>query len=275
MSTAATKSQWTEGALTAALRAKFAAPEFAFFAQVCNATGLQHTRTADGLAISCWPSRGLGLYGFEIKVSRQDWLAEKANPEKAEAICKYCDFWYIVAAPKIVLDGELPPTWGLMEPRGDNLVIRREAPKLDPQPITRSFLAAILRRAADAAVSRDVEADIARARNEGYKAGHDAAAKGSELASKRLTDEVEGLKRTICEFEEASGLHINRFTNTRKMGEAIRFVMNNGLTTAAEHLRSVENMAHQMLRTVEATRAMAQTAQEEMPLDLPPTLVRH
>ena len=267
MSTAATKAQWTEGALTAALRAKFAAPEFAFFSQVCNATGARHTRTADGLAMSCWPSRGLGLYGFEIKVSRQDWLTEKANPAKAEAICKYCDFWYIVAAPKVVLDGELPPTWGLIEPRGDNLVIKREAPKLDPQPVTRSFLAAILRRAADAAVSRDVEADIARARNDGYKAGHDAGSKGAELATKRLTDEIEGLRRTIRDFEEASGFQINRFTNTRKMGEAIRFVMNSGLTTAAEHLRNVENMAHQILRSVEATRDMARIAQEEMPIE--------
>ena len=267
----AAKRRWTEGSLTSALRAKFAPPEFAFFAQVCNATGARHTRTADGLAMSCWPSRGLGLYGFEIKVSRQDWLTEKANPGKAEAICKYCDFWYIVAAPNVVLDGELPPTWGLIEPRGGSLAIKREAPKLDPQPITRSFLAAILRRAADAAPSRDVEADIALARNEGYKNGQDVGRKGAELEIKRLTDEVEGLRRTIRDFEEASGFHINRFTNTRKLGEAIRYVMNNGLTTAAEHLRSVENMAYQILRTVEATRAMARTAEEELSAVAPPT----
>ena len=44
-----------------------------------------------------WPSRGLYLHGFEIKVHRNDWLRELKNPAKAEEIAGYCHFWWVVA----------------------------------------------------------------------------------------------------------------------------------------------------------------------------------
>ena len=65
----------TESDLTDALKARFCLPAWAFFPAVRNAAGFDANRTADGIAMSLWPSRGLEVYGFEIKVSRGDWLA--------------------------------------------------------------------------------------------------------------------------------------------------------------------------------------------------------
>ena len=67
----------------AALARKFCAPEYALFYEVANATGSAATRSADAIAMGLWPSRGLYLQGFEIKVSRSDWLSELKNPAKA------------------------------------------------------------------------------------------------------------------------------------------------------------------------------------------------
>src|SRR5438876_1169784 len=81
--------------------------------------------SADALAMSLWPSRGLELHGFEIKASRADWRTELRNPETADEIATRCDRWWIVAgSADIVTDGELPPTWGLLVPLGSALVAK-------------------------------------------------------------------------------------------------------------------------------------------------------
>jgi len=94
-----TEKPLTEAKLIVLLKERFAAPEFAFLPHVRNGTGYARgtTRTADALAMSLWPSRGLELYGFEIKSERRDWLRERENPEKAEEICRFCDRWWVVA----------------------------------------------------------------------------------------------------------------------------------------------------------------------------------
>jgi len=103
--------------------------------------------------MSLWPSRGLELTGVEIKSSRSDWLAELKNPSKAEAVCRYCDHWYVLAAADgIVRDDELPPTWGLMVKARAGVRVVRQAPKLQPTQIPREFLASVLRSAQDAFV---------------------------------------------------------------------------------------------------------------------------
>lgn len=98
---------------------RYPSGEYAYFSQVRNGTGFSaETRTADAMVLSLWPSRGLELYGFEIKVRRSDWLSELKNPKKADELSQYCDYWYIVTPSGIVEIGELPATWGLMEWNG-------------------------------------------------------------------------------------------------------------------------------------------------------------
>ena len=131
-----------------ALCNRYKAPEWAIFSGVANGTGARAKRTADALAMSLWPSRGLELMGFEIKVSRGDLLRELKDPAKAEAVAKYCDRWWIAAGSKeIVKPEELPRAWGLLIPHGKTMKIVKDAGALPSQPVTREFLAAILRRA--------------------------------------------------------------------------------------------------------------------------------
>src|SRR5512146_733222 len=170
----------TSSDLIARLAARYRPHEWAFFEQVPSATGGRAGRTADAIAMNLWPSRGLEIHGFEVKVSRNDWLRELKAPQKAEEIATYCDrWWLVVAEAKIVQPGELPPTWGLLGPRGDGLVAVIEAPKLTPKPIDRDFLAAILRKAGDGFVpASEVEARIsagAAAAEERYRARCEAA----------------------------------------------------------------------------------------------------
>ncbi|ARO22904.1 hypothetical protein TAL182_CH01091 [Rhizobium sp. TAL182] len=129
---------------------RWAAPEYAIMWEVSNATGGGRNRYADAVIMSLWPSRGLELHGVEIKISRADWKREAADPAKAEAIARFCDRWYVHTAPGVVDDlSDLPPAWGLREFDGRAWRTVREAAKNEPEPITRSFLAALLRRADD------------------------------------------------------------------------------------------------------------------------------
>src|SRR5688572_18266988 len=80
------------------LAKRFAPSAYAFLPQLRNGTGFGRTRTADAVAMSLWPSRGIYLHGFEIKVGRGDWLSELRQPEKAEEIARFCKYWSLVAA---------------------------------------------------------------------------------------------------------------------------------------------------------------------------------
>lgn len=127
---------------------KYSPPDFAFLSQVRNQTGYGESdgiRTADGIAMSLWPSAGMDLIGFEIKVSRSDFISELKNPEKSNVIAKFCDHWYIVAPKEMIKTEELPSNWGLIEPYGSGLKIKRSVKNLKPEPITKGFLASIFR----------------------------------------------------------------------------------------------------------------------------------
>ncbi|WP_237185509.1 hypothetical protein [Rothia nasimurium] len=56
------------------------------------------------------------VHGFEIKVSRADWLTEhRTAGEKSEAWRSYCNYWWIVVPEQgIVKPEELPEGWGLL-----------------------------------------------------------------------------------------------------------------------------------------------------------------
>lgn len=188
------------------LRARYAEPEWAFMEEVAPKTG-GGTRYADGVAVNLWSSRGHAVHGFEIKVSRADWLRELKDPSKAEPVFRYCDHWFIVAPKGVVRDGELPPTWGLLEVRGGGLVAAKAAPKLDAQPLTRAFFASLMRRGfelldataerkiadARAAVKREVDERVARHRSE-------------------VERELLELRAQLRDLEEKTGISITRYS---------------------------------------------------------------
>lgn len=144
----------TSAALTSLLERRYPKSEYALLTQVRNGTGFdRHVRTADAIALSLWPSRGLVLSGFEIKCYRGDWQREKKNPAKAESIAQFCDFWWLVVAKaEIAPLDEVPETWGVLAPSAklDRLVVVKPAEKnAQVLPLDRGFIAAILRNVSD------------------------------------------------------------------------------------------------------------------------------
>jgi hypothetical protein len=162
------------GFVREALRRRHPSQEYALFFEVADATGARHRRWADAVAMSLWPSRGLVLDGFEIKVSRYDWLREKAAPEKAETIARYCDRWWIVSPHQVVEEGELPDAWGhqVVYPDGDIMIAKHAVRNSEPAPIDRIFLASLLRSAGKVdsdLIARRVEAEVKRRREDDEK----------------------------------------------------------------------------------------------------------
>lgn len=130
----------------AALAASYRQPEWAIFFEVADGTGMHKRRSADAVAINMWPSRGMAINGFEVKVDRSDWRRELADPAKAESIAQFCDFWW-VAAPKGLIDpATLPATWGLTEvDEKGALRIKVQAKERKSREVTRSFFTALCR----------------------------------------------------------------------------------------------------------------------------------
>lgn len=100
-------------------------------------------RVADFIAIDKYAS-SQAIHGHEVKVSRADWLTELRDPSKAEAIKRYCHYWWLVVPDaSIVKEGELPEGWGLMVQTRAGLRARIKAPRLNPEPLTLDFTAGL------------------------------------------------------------------------------------------------------------------------------------
>lgn len=110
-------------------------------------------RTADAIVADLWPSSGHLVHGFEVKVSRSDWLTELKDPEKAEAFKPYCDHWWLVVPDASIVRDDLPDGWGLMALTKDGQSLRQRvaAPKLDRVPMPFEMTAAWLRATAKTA----------------------------------------------------------------------------------------------------------------------------
>jgi hypothetical protein len=109
---------------------------------------------ADYLVQDCWGNYGLEhqrhpLLGFEVKVSRSDYLHEIKNLHKSEAFRRVCTEWYMVVSdPKIVRD-DLPDGWGLLVASGNGLrCVRKSAINPTPEPMPRGLIAGFLRAVA-------------------------------------------------------------------------------------------------------------------------------
>jgi hypothetical protein len=210
------------------LQSTFSEPAYITLEEVRDATGFDGVRTADAMAIGLYRSRGKAVWGFEMKVSRADWLKELKQPEKSESILRFCDYWAVVVSDKnIVKEGELPPSWGMYVAQKNRLKRLVPCPKLTPVPMSITMLTALL-----------------------YNVDH----KHKKLEEKRLREEYEkgyavGQKRTydsgweknfksleekVKLFENASGLQIEYGWNNAKLGETV-----NALLKSKEKLKRV------------------------------------
>jgi hypothetical protein len=241
-----------------ALETKYSKPDWALMFEVRNCTGWAKgkIRSADAIAMGLWPSRGLELHGIEVKKSRPDWLRELKDPEKAEGgLFPYCDRWWIaISDPKIVLNAELPKPWGLLAPKGDQLVARVPAPALEPKAMDRTMLASILKKALEWAGEDDAVKQVVA------KAVREAEVRAKESQAWELRDaknRLEELRGRIGKFENAAGIRISEW-NCEGNGEKFRkFVDVVSQTEAGQQVWMLGNTLEALLRKVrEAQKAL-------------------
>jgi hypothetical protein len=257
----------SETSITSLIRAHFAGNAYAVLSQVRNATGYSRavTRTADAIVMSLWPSRGLTLSGFEIKVSKSDWKKELDDPEKAEEISRFCDRWYVAAPTGLVNVADLPPTWGLFEAGEKKLTLAREAQiAKEVQPVTRGFLGALLRAATTGVMPKSEIEDRARERVEELLevrldiAVREALPAIQELQRKcaLLQKDLERQTNRIAAFEEQSGIRLDEYQAGRigKAVEAIRW---------QDHEKTARSMREQA-ESLERAAARAREAASEL-----------
>lgn len=229
------------------LKKRFCAPEWALFFEVGDATGGRASRWADAVAMNLWPSRGLAINGFEIKVSRSDWLSEMRNPAKAEAIASKCDLWWLVAAEGVVQPGELPETWGLFEVTARGLVQRKQAkPRLPRPELTREFMAAMIRRAGEV---DDVERRrLVEAETERLRASHEERVQREIDSRSRAYKE---LRQAVEDFERESGLKITGWQGGAEIGKAVAVVKRLGVGSVYGAALGVINQARALANGLE------------------------
>lgn len=168
-------------------------------------------RSLDAVSMGMWPSRGCLIEGYELKVSRGDWLGELKEPEKAEAIARFCDrFWLVVGDERVIRPGEVPPLWGILRARGRRLECDREASPLDAHDRPAAFVAALLRRAVKADMRREIKVAKEEAKRE---AEFRARSRVGELERRvEARDiELETFRTYWQKFEDVAGVPFPRF----------------------------------------------------------------
>lgn len=215
------------------LSKKYPSPQYAFLSQVRNQTGYGQAvgsiRTADALALGLWKSRGYYLHGFELKISRSDWLHEFKDPSKAEAIAEYCDMFSLVIAEESIIDvSEVPKTWGIIVAKNGTVKTMREAPLLTPKPMDRAFLCGFMRNVTEQLernyVPRvDFEKQIEERVN--------ARLQGAEYQANEKSKKYDQLMENLKKFEDASGLDLTLmhygWEKPEKIGAAVKMILEN------------------------------------------------
>ncbi len=144
----------TSADVLAALRTRYLPPQWYLLTEVANGTGYKgKTREtyADAVAINAYQSGKYGaeIHGFEIKVTRADWLNELKDPGKSAEVRKFCDRWYVVAPPGVVQATDELSGAGYLCVADGTITTEWEAALVGDAPLTRAFVAALVRRASE------------------------------------------------------------------------------------------------------------------------------
>jgi len=224
---------YTEKDIKYLLSKRYTAPTHAFFTNVANSTGAA-ARYADGIAVSLWPSSGFQIDGFEIKVSRSDFLNELKNPQKSSVMMEHCDRWWIVAPKGVCNKEELPKPWGLFEVVGDKLFKRKIAHQLDNKAIDLNFFAALLRRSTEGMVHVDTLGE--RIRDIDVRIREEL--RGEIEREKEIYNK---LKNKVSEFEKSSGVEIDTWGHSaQEIGNAVRLILDGGIGNIRWEIERVE-----------------------------------
>lgn len=228
--------------------------QWVFLTQVRSSTG-NASRTADAMAFNMYGSTGYEILGFEIKVSRSDFLSELKDMSKSDEIMSYCDKWYLVVSDAaIVKEGELPKNWGLLVLKDGKLVQKVRAIATRKEPMPDYFIASILRRSGDEVErirsqyikKENVAGEIEAARKRGYE-----DAKGYN--GKQTEERLDRLQAQVIEFEKATGLSFDEWRGkefAKSLGTYVKFAMDLGERSLDYNIRSIESAISTLQRAV-------------------------
>lgn len=231
----ATDVQWTECTVLDAVESQYEGTDKGIFLRgVRDATGYGQSRTADGLYMGCWQSVGIQLHGFEVKVSRGDWLKEIQDVSKAGCFEKYCHYWWVCVTDGIVELAEMPAQWGLKivsktEDGERSCRVKKAATLNSNASLDYKFFASCLRKCkredpGEIELKKKMDAEYWRGKKDGEKSNR------SHQSLERVRDEVEKHQKKLADFETASGVRIEDWHhNPRQIGEAVRHVLQYGI----------------------------------------------
>lgn len=135
------KAGYTARAIVEILRKQHPKTDWVFAAEVRLSSGYGNTRyhlqghehsihgeqRIDAFAMHCWPSKKFKRIGYEIKISRNDFLNEIKKPDKRMATELFTNLAYFVAPAGLIKPDEIPDSWGLIEVSGDMTTIVTDA----------------------------------------------------------------------------------------------------------------------------------------------------
>lgn len=230
--------------VTTRLRTKYSGEEWAFFTQVPDQTG-RARRYADAIAMNLWRSRGFVIHGFEIKSARADLLNEIKKPKKADAIAKFCDYWWLVIGHKSLIKETdiIPKPWGIMVPHGSGLRIVKKAEHLEPVPPNIGFVASLMRQAKRGSTSKD---ELEEAYREGKREGRKVEKnywKGKASDKDKSGNPIESKsKKILDEFRERTGISLASWN----VGDVAKLYKAMNDTSGKDFLRQLKSLNREM-----------------------------
>jgi hypothetical protein len=142
------------GRVKRALGNRHARPEWVFLTEAPvfvahHGVGGPVVQHVDALALNCWYTKHFASVGYEVKVSRSDFLNELRHPAKTAASARYCSAFYFAVPSGLVKPTEVPDPYGLVVvgPKGGTRIAKRSTLER-PEP-TWGLLAFLLRRILD------------------------------------------------------------------------------------------------------------------------------
>ena len=234
-----------------ALKIKFSRPEWALLFEVGNGTGGNLRRWADAVAMNMYPSRGLAIVGFEIKVSRSDMQKELEQPKKAEEVGKFCNSWYLVVPKGLIRECDIiPDAWGILEYSEKGLRQTTKPKDLEAQPVTKAFVAAMLRRESESwdkklgeEVDKRTKSQIERI-EQNFESRLESERNQTSVRQKRLAEQVKN-------FETASGIRIDQYTDGEELGKAVALIKKIGINGGYSIINSLRGNMERFLKETE------------------------
>jgi len=147
-----TKTKLTAEKIYGFLAEQYLLPKWVLIPELRGATAYYSMRSIDAFAFACWskPHPGYSI-AYEIKVSRQDYMREMADPSKREVFVRNSHQFYFIVPHNLIKPEEVPGECGLIYVGETG---RFTYPKIAPQRKMEegydpTFIASLLRNITD------------------------------------------------------------------------------------------------------------------------------